>query len=266
MSYCIEYAVLCDKGAVRTKNQDNFWCMSEFLQSENDGLTEPVVGVTDSKNFPAFAVFDGMGGEQRGEVAAYVAASSFDTAYKESIKSDVRRFLLGACIDMNKAICMYAEEHHLRSSGATAAILMFGKRDIYICNIGDSRIYQFSDNNLVQISRDHSAPNITDRKPPLTQNLGIPETEFVIAPYVARGDYKNRDKYLICSDGLTDMVSEEEISKAINENGSITKSAESLLQKALDAGGNDNITIILCEIRRQRLNIFSKNIAGGISK
>jgi len=241
--------------------------MGEFLQSKNDGLAESIIGTADAKSFPAFAVFDGMGGEQQGEVAAYIAAGRFDTTYRESSKNDIKQFLLEACASMNKAICTHAKEQHIRRSGSTVAILMFGKKDIYICNIGDSRIYQFSDNKLTQISHDHSETSITGRKPPLTQSLGVPETEFVIAPYVAKGLYESRDKYLICSDGLTDMVSEDEIGKIITENSGIIKSSEALLQKALEAGGHDNITLILCEIRRQGLNLFKQNILrGGVFK
>jgi len=240
--------------------------MGEFLKSENDGVADPITGTADTKRIPAFAVFDGMGGEQQGEVAAYIAANTFDVGYKESPKRDVKQFLLDACANMNNAICVHIKEQHLRSSGATAAILMFGKRDIYVCNIGDSRIYQFSDDTLTQISHDHSETGMIDRKPPLTQHLGIPETEFVIAPYVAKGLYEKGDKYLICSDGLTDMVSEAEIAKTMTENSSIEQGAEVLLQKALEAGGHDNITLILCEIRRQGLQIFNKNIVGGASK
>ena len=252
MNYYIEYTVLCHKGLVRSKNQDNFWCMGKFLDSENDGLTEPIVVTIDSKSFPAFAVFDGMGGEQQGEVAAYIAACSFENIYKENSKNDVEQFLLDACTNMNEAICEHIEEQHLRSSGSTVAILMFGKKDIYVCNIGDSRIYQFSDEKLTQISHDHSEIGITNRKASLTQNLGIPKTEFMITPYLAKGSYENRDKYLICSDGLTDMVSEDEIAKTMIANSKIAESAEMLLQKALESGGSDNITLILCEIRKAR--------------
>ena len=164
----------------------------------------------------------------------------------------VKKFLLDTCAGMNRAICEYAKEHYIRSIGSTAAILMFDKKDIYFCNIGDSRIYQFSGKKLTQISHDHSDSIVTDRKPPLTQSLGIPESEFVIAPYVARGLYEDGDQYLICSDGLTDMIPEETISEVISGSVTVLRSAEVLLQRALESGGNDNITIVLCTVRKQR--------------
>jgi len=251
---------------VRKKNQDNFWCMGEFLESENDGLNTPFAEAADVKDTPAFAVFDGMGGEQQGEVAAYIAAESFNKAYEEKQKSDIKQFLISTCADINSAICKHTEEKKLRRSGSTAAILVFGKKDIYICNVGDSRIYQFSNDTLTQITHDHSETGVTGGKPPLTQNLGIPETDFVISPYIAKGAYKNKDKYLICSDGLTDMVSEEEISNIISGDKFITDAANKLMKKALESGGKDNITIILCEIHRQGLKIFNKIMTGDIPK
>jgi len=248
--------MLCCKGLVRKDNQDNFWCLGKFLRSENDGLAEPIAGKTESKNSPAFAVFDGIGGEAQGEVAAFLAANCFDAAYSESPKDNIKQFLLHTCTNMNKAICTHTKEQHLRSSGTTAAILMFGKKYIYVCNIGDSRVYQFSENELTQISYDHSETCTSWRKPPLTQHLGIPETEFVIEPYISKGKYENGDKYLICSDGLSDMVSDDVISEILSEDTSVLDCAQVLMEKAIKSGGNDNITIIVCEIHKQRRILY----------
>jgi len=261
MNYCIEYAVLCNKGIVRAKNQDNFWCMGNFLESENEGLQEPCWGKVETADFPAFAIFDGMGGELQGEVAAHLAAHSFHEFYENNPKSDLKVFLSGACSAMNDAICSYAKSQLFGSTGSTAAILLFGKNDIYICNVGDSRVYQFNNKKLIQISLDHSETNIASGKPPLTQNLGIPATEFIISPYVAKGLYEIGDKYLICSDGLTDMVSEGEIAEIMSTHKNLTECTEILLQKALDYGGRDNITIIICEIRKQKrgFNLLRRN-------
>jgi len=253
MKYNIEYKTLCSKGLLRKINQDNFWCIGEFLESKNDGLTSPIIGVTDSKSTPAFAVFDGMGGEQQGEIAAYIAAECFDFVYNKGFKSDIGQFLDTVCREMNGAICKHIKEQHLSSCGTTAAILMFGKTDVYICNIGDSRIYRFSENKLTQISCDHNESDIFSRKPSLTQYLGIPETEFVIEPFITKAPYKNGDKYLICSDGLTDMVTEEEIIKTMAEAANQSDCAEELLNKALEAGGYDNITLIVCELRKNSI-------------
>ena len=259
MNYNVEYAALCHIGKVRARNQDNFWCMGAFMKSENNGLAEPISNIAETRHSPVFAVFDGMGGEQQGEVAAYIAAYNFNDAYNGSTKADPRQFLLASCIKMNKAICEYAAGNHIRSTGTTAAILMFGAKKIYVCNIGDSRIYQYNGKRLVQISHDHSIIGVTDRKPPLSQNLGIPETEFLIEPYVDTCDYRDGDKYLICSDGLTDMASDREIEAIIRLHSGTTDGAKALVQKALDSGGGDNITVILCEVNKRK-RVFGKTI------
>jgi protein phosphatase len=87
-------------------------------------------------------------------------------------------------------------------------------------------------------------------KPPLSQNLGIPPSELIIDPYLAHGPCNYGDIYLICSDGLTDMLSIGEITEILSS-GSIVQAASQLMEQALDHGGKDNTTIILCEIQRR---------------
>lgn len=85
------------------------------------------------------------------------------------------------------------------------------------------------------------------RKPPLSQNLGIRPSELIIDPYAAGFEYHDGDVFLICSDGLTDMVSQDEIAAILRETD-YEESANSLLKKAPENGGKDNITIILCKV------------------
>ena len=87
-------------------------------------------------------------------------------------------------------------------------------------------------------------------KPPLTQNLGIPETELLLAPYIVQGRYRADDQYLICSDGLTDMVSMEEIEAQLRMEPR-QNVVERLLKLALDRGGRDNITMIHLTVQRK---------------
>ncbi|MCL2165513.1 MAG: protein phosphatase 2C domain-containing protein [Oscillospiraceae bacterium] len=259
----IKYAALCHKGLIRSKNQDNFWCANVFLESKNEGLTELIAGTTDSSVFQAFAVFDGMGGEQQGEVAAYIAASHFNELLLNAQVGpgadpgagpgvgDPKKFLLDACLDMNRKICEYRKENNIRQMGATAAILICCQDGAFIGNVGDSRIYQINGKKMSQISRDHSEKISIGKKAPLSQNLGIPETEFIIEPYIAKGEYRNGDKFLLCSDGLTDMVSDEEIRSITTPKKSVSDTVKELVETALEKGGRDNITVIVCELRKQ---------------
>ena len=189
-----------------------------------------------------------MGGECHGEIASYLAskrAASLDT-YSDNPIED----LLRLCKDANDDICRYALENQIPSMGTTAAILLFDKRRIHLCNIGDSKIFRCSEDGLEQISEDHLGVAAFGLKPPLSQNLGIPESELVIAPYTTSGYYNVGDKYLICSDGLTDMVPPETIRRILHNNPP-NRAVEALTEEALKNGGKDNITIVVVEIFRK---------------
>ena len=241
MEYEVYFAAACSTGKVRKINQDNFWCGKKYLKAKNKGLKTNIYGKTSSKKWPAFAVFDGMGGEQDGEVAAYIAASAFDKLYAGS-KEKTKHFLAESCKKINSRIIDYTRRQHLECVGTTAAMLMFGEDRIYLCSIGDSRIYRYKNNDLAQLSKDD-----TDNKKALTQFLGIPESGYRIKPRKNQKYYNNGDLYLICSDGLTGMLSEEEIKNILSENADVKTCADVLKKSALEKGGMDNITIILCK-------------------
>jgi protein phosphatase len=226
--------------------------MGAFLNGNNDGLTESIEHVAPVASTVVLAVFDGMGGLEQGEIAAFIAANTFHATYRQVHAMRAEQFLLEACNRMNNAINAYAKSNQIHRMGTTAAILLFEKKGIYICNIGDSRVYKCADGRLSRISHDHVVANVSGKKPPLSQHLGVPNEEFVIEPYLAKGDIHVGDRYLICSDGLTDMVSETEIEAVCSQQEDVTVCADNLMQRALDQGGIDNITIIFCEVCGKR--------------
>ena len=259
MKYRINYCVLYHQGNVRTVNQDNFWCNSRYLDSVNNGLPEPICGTILTQQFPVFAVFDGMGGEEKGEIASYIASETFNKQYSALNIQNENDFFATVCKEINTAICDYATENHIKVMGTTGAFILFGKDDVFICNIGDSPIFRFDGEELTQISTDHIQTNFVNGKPPLTQFLGVPESDFIIQPYIAKGNYATGDKYLLCSDGLTDMVEFDEIEKILSSSQTVEETAKILVERALENGGKDNITIILCEICKEKLfNVFKK--------
>lgn len=215
-------------------------------ESVADGKIE--CGSANSSTAPVFAVFDGMGGEERGEMAAYIATKELcGFRFGKNIKSDLICF----CKQVNRRICQYADENELSSMGTTAALLKFAKDRIYLCNIGDSKIFRFSKGNLQQLSFDHVCSSASPEKPPLSQNLGIPESEMIISPYITTIDYHVGDLYLICSDGLTDMLTVFEIENLLlSEKENATAP---LLKLALENGGKDNITLILLHVKKKKL-------------
>lgn len=254
MRYNILYSCASHIGSVRSINQDNFICDGRYMEVDGKSMKFPFSGTRSSKEFSLFGIFDGMGGEECGEVAALIAAKNAAAA---KIGRDAASDLLKFCEKANAEICTYAEENGISAMGTTAAMLAFTEDEISLCNIGDSKIFRFCGGNLEQISVDHVDIPIFGKKPPLLQNLGIPPDKMVIEPYVAQGAYHDGDIYLICSDGLTDMVANEDIADTLTS-GTTEEAIQSLLQKALSNGGRDNISMIVCKIQRESGWPFSR--------
>lgn len=258
MKYDVFYSIVCNIGKIRNVNQDNFWCDNKYLEAINSGLKSVVKGEISVDENPTFAVFDGMGGEQYGEIAAHLATMTFDKNYKASKFSDIKKFHYETCKLMNDEIVNFADKNQINHMGTTAAIITFSRDRVYICNIGDSKIYRFYKNKLIQISEDHIVGDLNKRKPPLSQYLGISEVEFLIEPHIANEIIKKGDRYLLCSDGLTDMLSEKEIKYILSKNQDVQACLEKLLEIALEKGGRDNITIILCQLNKRNIKVFDK--------
>lgn len=244
MKYSINYICWSDIGRRRSINQDNYFCGGRFIESPSADINYPLTGSISSQEPALLGVFDGMGGEECGEVASLIASK---TCVSVELGEDPIRSLTELCMVANERICTYANEHFVSSMGTTAAMLAFGKKEIELCNIGDSKIFRLSGEEFVQLSTDHYAHSMYGKKPPLSQCLGIPPTEMVIEPYSSSIGYRDGDIYLICSDGLTDMVPNDRIASIIT-GSSISDAAKALVQAALDNGGIDNITVILCKI------------------
>ena len=248
----IAYYFASHVGKCRKNNQDNFCCNGSYMHHENKGTKGILKGRVACKKMPVFAVFDGMGGEEQGEMAAYIAAKemhgfSFDGGFDQGF--------FDFCTAANRKICDYARENGVSSMGTTAAILGFTAQNSCLCNIGDSKVFLFSQGLLTQISYDHVGIAAFGRKPPLSQNLGIPEEEMIIEPYVALGGCEPGDAYLICSDGLTDMVTQERIQAILTKNRG-SEAAKQLLEEALRNGGRDNITFLLVYVTKQKRSLL----------
>lgn len=251
MKYNVYYSCVSHVGNCRSMNQDNFICDGRYMDDQQISITFPLTGCLSPGHSMILGVFDGMGGETCGDVAAMLAARE---AASVTIMEKPVDDLLTFCQRANEKICQYAGEHEITAMGTTAALLAFTNREIALCNIGDSKIFRLADKKLEQVSVDHVGIAAYGRKPPLSQNLGIAASEMVIEPYVALGQYNDKDIYLICSDGLTDMLSQEEIT-SILLTSTFDDAINKLLEEALANGGKDNITIILCRIERERSSL-----------
>lgn len=257
MGFIITAACYCHIGKVRANNEDNFVFDGKCLEADNRGLKKPVVlrHNCDRQNL-CVSVFDGMGGEAYGEEASFAAA--------QEMKKELRRlsdfvipekyFLTDCCSRMNDAVFTRAQELGTLYMGTTVAALLFTNREVYSCNLGDSKTFRLRNGEFLQLSKDHTdedylqAHSITNRKPYLTQHLGIDPEEFQLEPHIAKGELQNCDQYLICSDGLTDMLSRLEICNLMSEGKSANDSAERLVNAALKNGGKDNVTVIVIRV------------------
>lgn len=262
MAYQIEYAYTCHMGRVRANNEDNFWCCGEKLSVNNQGLEEIHSGIVSEYKVPALAVFDGMGGESYGEMAAFLASEEFGRYYedyKRVLKSEPLQFMEGVCKSMNQAVCGYGEDNRINSMGTTVAMSLFTPESIYICNLGDSRVYLMDEENLSQVSTDHVLGGTLFGKSSLTQYLGMPEEQQMLEPSVKEMEWKEGCRYLLCSDGITDMLSNGEIAEILREKAGVKETVEHLLNQALEKGGKDNITIVLGEIQKLEYKCRIKN-------
>lgn len=245
------YAI-CSTGNVRTDNQDNLYINGVYRQdiSNNSVFRHRAF----SEDNALVAVADGMGGGKYGERASLEAVKALDNVEKST--EGILRYLN----KRNDVICALMDGNG--RIGTTFAGLYINEKNVEIINIGDSRIYRFADGELSQLSRDHTvAQQMVDfgvmdkaevadhpEKHKLTQHLGIFPSEFIIEPFTTQIDAYINDVFLLCSDGLTDMLDDTEIESVLNQPGDVEKWAELLYEEATQNGGKDNITILLLQV------------------
>lgn len=243
--YNIDYAVCCSVGKVRKNNEDNFYTAGEIRTDVMSNEDAEFFGNVSSSDNELFAVFDGMGGEACGEVASFIAASYCKDFCKD--KEQYEEYLYELCDILNRKVCEETENRSLVMMGTTAAMVQFGKNAVYVLNVGDSRIYKVSRKKMNMISQDHVAYGYRG-KAPLTKFLGLDSKDEKLKPYIAMGKYKAGDTYLICTDGITDMLSEDEILSILNSENDAKQTARDLVNKALEVGGIDNATAIVLQV------------------
>lgn len=251
----------CHKGIRRENNEDNFLFGGRFLSIEDQEI--PKIWTLEGRLEDSFfAVFDGMGGGDYGEVASNAAAAvakAFLDGPGNIHPYDITLSLEKLCLKMNEAV--YKKGYNLGSyqMGTTVVSMFFHKEYAWLCNLGDSRGYVLDRGQMAQISLDHNdeakmrANGITGRKPYLTQYLGIDPGEMSIEPHISSRKVIKGTRFLLCSDGLTDMVSEKEMKEILfDEANDLRECVSKLIDAANSGGGKDNITIILIDILGRR--------------
>lgn len=255
MNFCIDAACASQIGRVRGNNEDNFLFDSTVMPTDNRGRKVPLYLFGEREQNVCMAVFDGMGGGDFGEVASYTAADRFRALLSGDGKQEIP--FQSVVEEMNRSVWQMKKQLNARQMGTTMAAVCLRGRHIHFCNVGDSRIFVLRNNRLVQVSLDHTdeaymkAHNITGRKPRLTQYLGMDPSEVLLQPHVTGGIPESGDVILLCSDGLTDMVSQQRIEQILTAGGTAGACVQALVNEALNNGGKDNVTVIVCRILEQ---------------
>ena len=204
---------------------------------------------------PLFVVADGMGGAQAGEVASEMAVESFESGLPGG--SSPAEGLVHLIEDANRRIHERSRNEAQRAGmGTTVTAAYVGEREVTIGHVGDSRAYVFRGGDLIRLTRDHSlvgelvargklTEEQAERHPQrsvITRSVGSePEVQVDVQTYQARGG----DVFLVCSDGLTSMVFEDRVKEIVEGADSLEQAGRELIGAANEAGGRDNITVIL---------------------
>ena len=228
-----QVASLSDAGRVRRRNEDSFVCAP-----------------------PLFAVADGMGGAQAGEIASRLAAAALrDYHDADSLEPEAR--LRSMIQEANRRIyARAASDAKVSGMGTTVtAALVVGER-VAVGHVGDSRAYRVRDGGLDQLTQDHSLvadlvrsgrltpqeAEVHPQRSVITRALGTDPAVAVDSFYV---DARPGDVFLLCSDGLTTMVDEATVLRTIAESPDLGGAARALVTAANRSGGEDNVTVVL---------------------
>ena len=247
------------KGSVRTNNEDAYYFNGRFAELR-DMDQETNLEHVNLEESALFAICDGMGGYENGEVASYTAVSRMPML-QSALKST----------DFPTAITQWVEETNTeinkaaRDGGCTLALLFFQSAKVYIAHIGDSRIYRFHQGKLIRMTKDHTklqvlldAGIITEKEAETypqrhvsTRALGMNEEENgKCMPTIHEPvSVEDQDRYIICSDGVTDMLPDDRIAYLLSHSQTSLECADAVYQAALDAGGKDNTSVIVIDFK-----------------
>lgn len=251
-------------GNIRSNHEDNYLlgvdnCINEVIQKQmrNNLYTDKSTFTGDSG---VFVVCDGMGGHASGEVASYAAVSWLKNKTNILLDSQPKE-IIGYITELNTYICNEADKvSGCNNMGCTLSAILINDRSIHAVNAGDSRIYCFKNDKLSQITTDHTEgqrllnlglltkdelPEFSSRKS-LYKYLGR-KGELIVDVADISGD---DGLYMLCSDGLTDALDDDEIEGIFLKGDSISNVGQELMDAAL-AKGNlcaDNVTLLLVEI------------------
>ena len=236
-------------GCVRSQNEDMILVDNQFIRDDYYRKQ----AVLDGDDRLMVAVADGMGGHNRGDIAS------------DDVLHNLQYFFfdIPSCLsagDFNEAIVGWLEsinnyvaskgraDEQFKGMGTTLVGFTYYNHDFYSMNCGDSRLYRFRNHQLVQLTTDHSLSNMVvgeKRKNIITNCIGGGCVSSYIDMVQMTDDVFSGDIYILCSDGLTDMLSDEEICILVEQH----VDADTLCDAAIEAGGIDNVSCCVIKVK-----------------
>lgn len=236
MTLVLRYIARSDRGLVRSNNEDSFYAGPRLL-----------------------ALADGMGGHAAGEVASQLVIRALSELDEDEPGGDLLSHLSRATRAGNEAIAAQVHESpELDGMGTTLTAILFAGSRIGLCHIGDSRGYMFRDGVLTQITRDDTFVQtlVDEGRITAEQAHTHPQRSLImraltgseVEPTLTMREARAGDRYMLCSDGLSDVVSEETLADTLGSIADPKECADRLIELALRGGGPDNVTVVLADV------------------
>ncbi len=207
---------------------------------------------------PLFVVADGMGGAQAGEVASRIAVECFEPGLGDALHPELELAAIARAANARIHELSHANAEQA-GMGTTLTAVYVGEHEVAIAHVGDSRAYCLRDGQLLRLTDDHSLVDELMRQGRLTPEEAIehPQRSVITRALGPEGvvevdtrsfQARAQDVYLLCSDGLTTMVPEEQIAAVLSTHPRLRDAGEALIAAANQAGGRDNITVVLIRL------------------
>ncbi len=239
----MQYAAQTDRGLVRDRNEDNYVVL---LEEEKPGI---------------FVLADGLGGHSSGELASRLACTYASEYLEKELPhknepAEIRHIMIETVQKTNIHVYMKSlEKEENNRMGTTLTIGVLYPESFYFAHIGDTRVYRLRNDEFEQITQDHTyvgemvasgnlsadEVRVHPRRHVLTQVIGFPE--FLDVDYVHL-DRAHGDRFLMSSDGLHGVLEEDVISASLANSLSPEEVCSQMIEKSLEAGAPDNITVI----------------------
>ena len=252
MTLVLRYAARSDRGLVRANNEDSVYAGARLL-----------------------ALADGMGGHAAGEVASQLVIAALAHLDDDEPGGDLLSKLDAAVHEGNSAIAAHVEaDPELEGMGTTLTAILFAGNRLGLVHIGDSRGYLLRDGELTQITKDDTFVQtlVDEGRITAEEAHSHPQRSLImraltgheVEPTLIMREARAGDRYLLCSDGLSDPVSQETILEAL-QIADVAESADRLIELALRGGGPDNVTVVVADVVDYDYGQTQPILAGAVS-